>query len=76
MENIEERVKIIISEHLGVELELVTETALFEELGADSLDTVELAMGFEDEFDIEIEYELQNKIKTVADAIAIIYESS
>jgi acyl carrier protein len=55
MSNISERVKDIIAEHLGIDRDKVTEDANFmDDLGADSLDTVELAMSFEDEFGCEI----------------------
>lgn len=72
-ENIEERVKEIIVNELGVEPEKVTEEASFvEDLGADSLDTVELVMAFEEEFDLEIPDEDAEKIRTVGDAIEYI----
>ncbi len=64
----EERVKKIIVEQLGVEEAQVTSTASFvDDLGADSLDTVELVMAFEEEFGIEIPDTDAEKIKTVAD---------
>lgn len=67
---IEERVKKIISEQLGVEDEEVVSGASFvEDLGADSLDTVELVMAFEEEFDIEIQDEDAEKILTVQNAV-------
>mgnify|MGYP003394637275 FL=1 len=66
----EERVVQIIIDQLGVEKEQVTSEASFlEDLGADSLDTVELLMAFEEEFDIEIPDEEAEKIKTVKDAV-------
>lgn len=69
-ENIEERVKEIIVNELGVEPEKVTEEASFvEDLGADSLDTVELVMAFEEEFGIEIPDEDAEQLQTVGDAI-------
>lgn len=69
MASVEERVKEIIMEQLGVEADEVTPEASFiEDLGADSLDTVELVMAFEEEFDIEIPDEDAEKITTVRDA--------
>jgi acyl carrier protein len=71
--SIEERVKEIIVEQLGVEASQVTERAKFvEDLGADSLDTVELVMALEEEFSIEIPDEEAEKISTVGDAITYI----
>ena len=68
-----ERVKKIVVEHLGVEAEKVTEDASFiDDLGADSLDTVELVMAFEEEFGIEIPDDAAEKIQTVGDAIGFI----
>lgn len=68
-----ERVKKIVGEKLGVEPEKVTEEAAFiTDLGADSLDTVELIMDFEKEFGIEIPDEEAEKIKTVGDAVAYV----
>lgn len=72
---VEERVKKIISEQLGLEDEDVTPEASFvEDLGADSLDTVELVMAFEEEFGIEIPDEDAEKILTVQNAIDYIKE--
>jgi acyl carrier protein len=72
----EERVKEIISEQLGVEESEVTPAAKFiEDLGADSLDTVELVMAFEEEFDLEIPDEDAEKITTVGDAIQYIKDN-
>ena len=74
---VEERVKEIIVEQLGVEEDEVLPAAKFiEDLGADSLDTVELVMAFEEEFDLEIPYEDAEKIATVGDAISYIKENS
>ena len=71
----EEKVKKIIAEQLGVKLEEVTDAASFiEDLGADSLDTVELVMALEEEFGIEIPDEDAEKIATVQDAITYIRE--
>jgi acyl carrier protein len=65
------KVKEIIANELGVEIEKVTDSASFvEDLGADSLDTVELVMAFEEEFSIEIPDEDAEKMQTVADAIS------
>jgi acyl carrier protein len=65
-----ERVKKIVVEHLGVESEKVTEEASFiDDLGADSLDIVELVMAFEEEFGVEIPDDAAEKITTVKDAI-------
>jgi acyl carrier protein len=65
-----ERVKDIIVEELGVEREKLTDGASFmEDLGADSLDTVELVMAFEKEFDIDIPDEEAEKLRTVGDAL-------
>jgi acyl carrier protein len=70
MSNIEERVKKIIIEQLGVKPEQVTNDASFvEDLGADSLDTVELVMALEEEFECEIPDEDAEKITTVQQAI-------
>ena len=68
--SIEERVKKIIVEQLGVkEEEVKPEASFIEDLGADSLDTVELVMALEEEFDIEIPDEEAEKITTVQSAI-------
>jgi acyl carrier protein len=70
MSDVAERVKKIIVEHLGVEEAKVVENASFiDDLGADSLDTVELVMAFEEEFNIEIPDEAAEKITSVKDAI-------
>ena len=68
-----EKVKEIIIEQLDVQADQVTEDASFiEDLGADSLDTVELVMALEEHFDIEIPDEDAEKIKTVKDAVSYI----
>ena len=71
MSNIEERVKKIVCEQLGVkEEEVTTESSFVNDLGADSLDTVELVMALEEEFETEIPDEEAEKITTVQQAIA------
>jgi acyl carrier protein len=75
MSNVEEKVKDIIVEELGVEREKLTSEASFmEDLGADSLDTVELVMAFEKEFDIDIPDEDAEKLRTVGDAMNYLHE--
>lgn len=70
MSDTAERVRAIIVEHLGVDEEKVTDTASFiDDLGADSLDTVELVMAFEEEFGCEIPDDAAEKILTVKDAV-------
>ena len=65
-----DKIKSIVAEQLGVDEDQVTEDASFvDDLGADSLDTVELIMAFEEEFDIEIPDEDAQKIKTVRDVM-------
>jgi len=65
-----DRIKKIIVDQLGIEASKITENSSFvDDLGADSLDIVELIMAFEEEFDIEIPDEDAEKIKTVGDAI-------
>ncbi|MDD3669161.1 MAG: acyl carrier protein [Alphaproteobacteria bacterium] len=73
MSNTAERVKKIIVEHLGVDESKVVETASFiDDLGADSLDTVELVMAFEEEFGCSIPDDAAEKIRTVKDVIEFI----
>ena len=73
MSDIADRVKKIVVDNLGVDPDKVTENASFiEDLGADSLDTVELVMAFEEEFGIEIPDDAAEKIQTVGDAIGFI----
>ena len=70
MSTVEQQVKAIVAEQLGVKQEQVTNDASFvDDLGADSLDTVELVMALEEEFEIEIPDEDAEKIKTVKDAV-------
>jgi acyl carrier protein len=72
-----ERVKKIVVEHLDVEPEKVTDKASFiDDLGADSLDNVELVMAFEEEFDIEIPDDAAEHIQTVGDAVKFISEKA
>ncbi|HDL85510.1 MAG TPA: acyl carrier protein [Candidatus Acetothermia bacterium] len=71
MDDIASKVRAIIADQLMVDLDEVTDAASFvEDLGADSLDTVELIMEFEDEFGVEISDEDAEKIATVSEAIA------
>ena len=77
MSDVEERVKKIVVEQQGADEDKVTNEASFiDDLGADSLDTVELVMAFEEEFGIEIPDEAAEKIQTVQDAITFIKENS
>src|SRR3954468_9285226 len=77
MSDIGERVKKIVVEHLGVEAEKVTENASFiDDLGADSLDTVELVMAFEEEFGCEIPDDAAETILTVGDAIKFLEKNA
>jgi acyl carrier protein len=77
MAAVDEKVKQIIVEQLGVDEGEVTPNASFvDDLGADSLDTVELVMAFEEAFDIEIPDEDAEKIKTVKDAVEYINKNS
>ena len=75
-DEVKSKVKKIVADHLGVDEEKVTEEASFiDDLGADSLDTVELVMAFEEEFSIEIPDEIAEKITTIKDAIEHIEKS-
>jgi acyl carrier protein len=77
MSDIGERVKKIVVEHLGVEADKVTENASFiDDLGADSLDTVELVMAFEEEFGCEIPDDAAETILTVGDAIKFLEKNA
>ena len=73
MTDVSEKVKKIVADHLGVDAEKVTDEASFiDDLGADSLDTVELVMAFEEEFGIEIPDDAAESILSVGDAISFI----
>jgi acyl carrier protein len=75
MAELETRVKDIIAEELGVEKEkLSPEASFMEDLGADSLDTVELVMAFEKEFDLDIPDEEAEKLRTVGDALNYLHQ--
>jgi acyl carrier protein len=75
MKQLEEKVKDIIAEELGVERDKLTDEASFmEDLGADSLDTVELVMAFEKEFDLDIPDEDAEKLRTVGAALKYLHE--
>jgi acyl carrier protein len=75
MSDVAARVKKIVVEHLGVDEAKVQEGASFiDDLGADSLDTVELVMAFEEEFNVEIPDDAAEKILTVGDAVSFIKE--
>lgn len=77
MENVEQRIKKIVAEQLGVtEAEVNNESSFVEDLGADSLDTVELVMALEEEFECEIADEQAEKITTVQQAIDYINSHS
>lgn len=77
MSDVGDRVKKIVVEHLGVDEDKVTETASFiDDLGADSLDTVELVMAFEEEFGCEIPDDAAENILTVKDAIDFISQNA
>ena len=75
-DDVKAKIKKIVADHLGIDEEKVTEEASFiDDLGADSLDTVELVMAFEEEFSIEIPDEIAEKITTIKDAIEHIEKS-
>ena len=77
MSDVADRVKKIVVEHLGVDESKVAEgTSFIDDLGADSLDTVELVMAFEEEFGCEIPAEDAEKIQTIKDAITFIESQS
>ena len=75
MSDIQDQVKKIVVDHLGIdESKVVPEAKFIDDLGADSLDTVELVMAFEEEFSCEIPDDIAEKIVTVKDAITFIEE--
>ena len=77
MSDISERIKKIVVEHLDVEADKINDSASFiDDLGADSLDTVELVMAFEEEFGIEIPDDAAESIQTFGDALKFISEKS
>jgi acyl carrier protein len=77
MSDVAERVKKIVVEHLGVEADKVVDNANFiDDLGADSLDTVELVMAFEEEFGVEIPDDQAETIVTVGDAVKFLEKAS
>jgi acyl carrier protein len=77
MSDIADRVKKIVVEHLGVEPEKVQDNANFiDDLGADSLDTVELVMAFEEEFNVEIPDDAAETIVTVGDAVRFLEKNA
>ena len=77
MSSIEERVKKIVVEQLGVKEEEVTTSASFvDDLGADSLDTVELVMAFEEEFGIDVPDEEAEKLQSVGDVVRYVEENA
>ena len=70
MSEIQEQVKKIVVDHLGIdEAKVLPEAKFIDDLGADSLDTVELVMAFEEEFEVEIPDDAAEKIQTVKDAV-------
>ena len=77
MSDVVDRVKKIVVEHLSVEESTITDTSSFiDDLGADSLDTVELVMAFEEEFGIEIPDDAAENIQTFGDAVKFIGEAA
>ena len=77
MENFEQRVKKIVAEQLGVnEADVKNDSSFVNDLGADSLDTVELVMAFEEEFSVEVPDEDAEKLQTVGDVVKYIEEKT
>lgn len=76
-QDIKEKVFELVAEHLGVDIEKISDdTSFINDLGADSLDIVELVMDLEEEFDVKIPEDIADKIQTVGDAVAFIAEQS
>ena len=76
-DDISSKVKKIVADHLGIdEAKVQDDSSFIDDLGADSLDTVELVMAFEEEFDVEIPDEVAEGIATVQDAITLIDKNS
>ncbi len=76
MSNIEERVKKIVAEQLGVKEDIAIDASFVDDLGADSLDTVELVMALEEEFECEIPDDEAEKITTVQQAIDYVVKNA
>ncbi len=77
MSDVAERIKKIVVEHLDIDADKVTENASFiDDLGADSLDNVELVMAFEEEFGVEIPDDAAETIQTVGDAIKFVEKAT
>lgn len=76
MSNVEERVKKIVAEQLGVKEDIANDASFVDDLGADSLDTVELVMALEEEFECEIPDDEAEKITTVQQAIDYIVKNA
>ncbi len=77
MANVSEKMKKIVVDHLGVDAEKITPDASFaEDLGADSLDAVELVIAFEEQFGCEIPDDVAERIRTVGDAIKFLEENA
>ena len=76
MSNVEERVKKIVAEQLGVKDDIANDSSFVDDLGADSLDTVELVMAFEEEFSVDIPDDAASDIQTFGDAVKFIKENA
>lgn len=76
MSNVEERVKKIVAEQLGIKEDIANDASFVDDLGADSLDTVELVMALEEEFECEIPDDEAEKITTVQQAIDYIVKNA